>query len=99
MAAIMRSEMALCPQPAHSVDLPPRYSKTVSPMRFTFGPSARFTVVVAILQALLGRKLVCNGARVGRQSVVVQNAAQLHHLFGGNIQLQQAGQLSIAVLL
>ena len=32
MASMMRSEMALWPQPAHSVDLPPRYSMTGRPM-------------------------------------------------------------------
>src|SRR5690349_204760 len=37
MASMMRSEMALCPQPAQRVVLPPLYSMTVSPMRFVFG--------------------------------------------------------------
>ena len=39
-------------------------------------------VAVAILQALLRRKLFGDGAGVDRQPVVVQNAAQLHHLVG-----------------
>src|SRR6266567_5036926 len=33
-ASITRSEMALCPQPAHSVVLPPRYGAISSPRRF-----------------------------------------------------------------
>ena len=38
----MRSEIALWPQPAHSVLLPPRYAASSRPMRFTFfaGPGA-----------------------------------------------------------
>ena len=32
IASIMRSEIALWPQPAQSVDLPPRYSSIGSPM-------------------------------------------------------------------
>ena len=32
IASIMRSLIALCPQPAHKVDLPPRYSSTGSPI-------------------------------------------------------------------
>src|SRR5438552_13260433 len=37
MASIMRSEMALCPQPAQSVVLPPLYSITLRPRRLIFG--------------------------------------------------------------
>src|SRR3954471_16375504 len=33
---MMRSEIALCPHPAHSVVLPPRYSVCSSPIRFIF---------------------------------------------------------------
>src|SRR5438445_10998229 len=33
MASMMRSDIALCPQPAQSVVLPPLYSITDSPMR------------------------------------------------------------------
>src|ERR1700731_2111886 len=40
MASIMRSEIALCPQPAHKVVFPPLYSITVRPMRLVFGPGA-----------------------------------------------------------
>src|SRR5579871_7062598 len=40
IASIMRSEMALWPQPAQSVVLPPLYSITVRPIRFVFGPGA-----------------------------------------------------------
>src|SRR5271170_7048838 len=40
MASMMRSEMALWPQPAHSVVLPPLYSRTLSPMRLVFGAGA-----------------------------------------------------------
>src|SRR5208282_2164100 len=39
MASMMRSEIALWPQPAQSVVFPPLYSITVRPMRFVFGPA------------------------------------------------------------
>ena len=99
MASIMRSEMALWPQPAHSVDLPPRYS--------TIGKADVIHLRARGPTRSCGGhykpSLVANSsvmrARVDRQSVVVQNAAQLHHLLGGKIQLQQARQLRVAVLL
>src|SRR5512142_128278 len=37
IASMMRSEMALWPQPAHSVVLPPLYSSTVRPIRLDLG--------------------------------------------------------------
>src|SRR5438067_9877922 len=37
MASIMRSEITLCPQPAHSVVLPPLYSSMFRPMRLVLG--------------------------------------------------------------
>src|ERR1035437_5593911 len=94
MASMMRSEMALWPQPAHSVLLPPRYSRTGRPMWLTLG----LGVAVAILEALLGCEFIGNEAGVHRQSVVVENAAQLGYLVGGKIELEQAGQLRVAVL-
>ena len=45
------------------------------------------------------RKFFGDGFGVHRQSVVVENAAQLGHLVGGKIELEQAGQLRVAVLL
>src|SRR5262249_20726603 len=56
MASIMRSEIELWPQPAHSVVLPPLYSITCNPMRFSFG--AGVLGVVAILLALHGHNFV-----------------------------------------
>src|SRR6266853_5606745 len=46
MASMMRSEIALWPQPAHKVVLPPRYSTTGRPMRLVLGGGV--LVVVAI---------------------------------------------------
>src|ERR1700746_569508 len=40
MASIMRSEIALWPQPAQSVDLPPRYSTMGRPMWLVLGAGA-----------------------------------------------------------
>src|ERR1035437_3347227 len=51
------------------------------------------------LEALLMRKLLGDGFGVHRHSVVVENAAQLDHLIGGKIELKQAGQLRVTVLL
>src|ERR1700722_8908506 len=48
MASMMRSEIALCPQPAQSVDLPPRYSRTGRPMWLSLGPGVDVGVAVAI---------------------------------------------------
>src|SRR5882724_7128903 len=78
MASMMRSEMALWPQPAQSVVLPPLYSMTVKPMRFVFGAGAcgGGVVVVAMLFALHGHEFVGDGACVQRQPVNVGDAAQ-----------------------
>ena len=46
-ASMMRSEIALWPQPAHSVVLPPRYGCISRPMRFVF--FAGSGVVVAMM--------------------------------------------------
>ena len=46
MASIMRSEMALWPQPAQSVVLPPRYSSTGRPIRLTLGPGVAVAVAM-----------------------------------------------------
>src|SRR4029077_13417579 len=46
MASIMRSEITLCPQPAHSVVLPPLYSSMFRPMRFVLGGGV---IVVAMI--------------------------------------------------
>src|ERR1035441_3525055 len=51
------------------------------------------------LQALLGRELFSDAAGINGQTVVVQNAAQFDDLFRGQIELEQAGQLRVAVLL
>src|ERR1700733_3426180 len=63
MASTIRSEMALWPQPAHSVDLPPRYSTMGRPMRLIFGVGT----AVANLQALLCDEFLSDGARIERQ--------------------------------
>src|SRR5687768_13912062 len=47
-----RSEMALCPQPAHNVVLPPRYDASSRPMRLTFLPGAGVGAVVLIYVVL-----------------------------------------------
>src|ERR1700741_4223671 len=97
MASMMRSEMALCPQPAHSVVLPPLYSMTDSPMRLIFG--AGVLGVVDILLALHGHDFVGHGARIERQPVNVTDAQQPCYQLRPNIELQQAQHLRIAVLL
>src|ERR1039457_7421854 len=51
------------------------------------------------LEALLGREFFRNRLGVYWQSVVMENAAQFDHLIGGKIQLEQACQLRVAVLL
>src|SRR5829696_812034 len=45
-ASMMRSEIALCPQPAQSVVLPPRYGAISRPMRLIFLPGCGVAVVV-----------------------------------------------------
>src|SRR5579883_561418 len=45
IASIIRSEIALCPQPAHKVVFPPLYSTTVRPMLFVFGVAVELGIV------------------------------------------------------
>src|SRR4030095_4541788 len=75
IASMMRSEIALCPQPAHSVVFPPRYSMTESPIRLVFGAGV-LVGVVDILLALHGHDLVGNRTCINRQPVNVRNTAQ-----------------------
>src|SRR3954471_10557521 len=49
MASMMRSEIALWPQPAQSVVLPPLYSITVNPMWFVFGAGVEVGVLAIYL--------------------------------------------------
>src|ERR1700756_617927 len=97
MASMMRSDIALCPQPAQSVVLPPLYSITDSPMRLILG--AGVLGVVAILLALHGHNLVGYGARIKRQPVNVTDAAQACNQLRPDVELQQAQHLRITVLL
>ena len=85
---MMRSDIALCPQPAQSVVLPPLYSITDSPMRLILG--AGVLEVVAILLALHGHNLVGYGARIKRQPVNVTDAAQACNQLRPDVELQQA---------
>src|SRR5258705_7185123 len=57
-ASMMRSEIALCPHPAHSVVLPPRYCDSSRPIRFSFFPGAGADpagVVIVLLSTNAGR--------------------------------------------
>src|SRR3984957_4809965 len=102
MASTMRSEMALWPQPAHSVVLPPLYSRTLRPMRLVFGPGAEggsAVGVVTMLFALHAAEFVGDGARIERQSVEVRQAAQARNEFRFQIEFEQAEHLRVAVLL
>src|SRR5438552_10881050 len=90
IASMMRSEMALCPQPAHSVVLPPLYSITVRPMRLILGPEVAVSVgVVDILLALHAGEFVGDGPRVERQSSDVRDTTQLGHQLRLHIEFQQ----------
>src|SRR6201982_3645989 len=93
MASMMRSEMALCPHPAHSVVLPPLYSMTDSPMRLIFG--AGLVGVVDILLALHGHDFVSYRARIERQAVNMTDAQQPCYQLRPNVELQQAQHLRI----
>src|SRR6187551_1150981 len=53
-ASMMRSVIALWPQPAHSVVLPPRYGCSSSPMRFFFLPESGVVGVVSMSVRLFG---------------------------------------------
>src|SRR4029077_16128405 len=99
MASMMRSEIALWPQPAQSVVLPPRESRTVRPMRLFLGGGVGVLVVVAMLLALHADEFVGYRACVQRQPVNVRDTAQARHQFRFYVQLDQAEHLGIAVLL
>src|SRR5215475_4313494 len=97
IASIMRSEMALWPQPAQRVVLPPLYSITERPMRLILG--AGVLGVVAILLALHRHDLVGYRARIERQPVNMADAAQPCYQFGPHIELQQGEHLRVPILL
>src|SRR5882762_723641 len=101
MASMMRSEIALCPQPAQSVVLPPLYSMTVKPMRLVFGAGAcgGGVVVVAILFALHSHKFIGDRARVERQAVNMGDAAHTRDEHWIKVQFKQAEHLRVTVLL
>src|SRR6516165_1132537 len=98
---MIRSVIALWPQPAQSVVLLPLYAATSRPMRFTFGGGAGGTAVVVamLLSNLLGDDGVGDAAGVDGQAVIVQHAAQLGDLLALQVQAQQPAELSVAVLL
>src|SRR5712691_3939711 len=98
MASMMRSEIALCPQPAHSVVLPPLYSAIDSPIRLVFGLGV-LVGVVAMLLALHHDDLVGYGPRIERQPMDMRNAMQPCDQFRPHIQLQQGEHLRIPILL
>src|ERR1700685_4678670 len=101
MASMMRSEMALWPQPAHSVVLPPLYSRTLRPMRLVFGPGAELgsaVGVVTMLFALHAAEFVGDGARIERQSVEVRQTAQARGKLRFQIEFEQTEHLCVAVL-
>src|SRR5258708_2545523 len=62
-ASMMRSVIALWPQPAHSVVLPPRYGCISRPMRFFFLPVSGD---VGVGSMVLFRGVCLDGARGGR---------------------------------
>src|SRR5215470_10291760 len=96
IASMIRSEIALWPQPAQSVVFPPLYSRTERLMRFVFG--AGVLGVVDILLALHRHDFVGDRARIKRQPVNVRDAAQPGREFYAYVELQQAQHLRIAVL-
>src|ERR1035437_148162 len=106
IASMMRSEIALCPQPAQSVVFPPRYSTTCSPMRLVFGVAGGVGVVTGVLVgvfpmllALHHHEFVSHGIRVDGQSVDMANRAQTRRQFRFDVELEQASHLPVAVLL
>src|SRR5215472_19258507 len=96
IASMMRSEIALWPQPAQSVVFPPLYSRTERLMRFVLG--AGVLGVVDILLALHRHDFVGDRAGVERQPVNVSDTAQPRCEFGAYVELQQAQHLRIAIL-
>src|SRR5216683_7855537 len=75
MAFMMRSEIALWPQPAHSVVLPPLYSAIDSPIRLVFGLGV-LVGVVAILLALPHDDLIGHRPRIEWQPMNMRNTMQ-----------------------
>ena len=76
MASMMRSEIALCPQPAHSVVLPPLDNRSPSGRYGWSSGRAWRGRCGRHLLALHGHEFVGDGARIERQPVNVRNAAQ-----------------------
>src|SRR5690242_1655326 len=92
-ASMMRSEMALWPQPAQSVVLPPRYGCSSRPILFVLTSAILFpTHGNALghfglarrcrLESFLHENVVRNRPRVDRQPVVVQHAPQTDDQLG-----------------
>src|ERR1035437_7438061 len=99
-ASMMRSEMALWPQPAQSVLLLPLYRAIYRPTRLVLADGAGGTVAVAMLvRCLLGNYFIGYRTRVKRRTVIVANAAELRNLLGAAFQPQQAKHLGVAVLI
>src|SRR5579859_297744 len=94
----MRSVIALCPQPAQSVVLFPRYSPISSPTRFNFFGGDGGADVVAMLFLLLGNNRIRNGAGVDGQPAIVKNAAKFCHVFWVDFHAKQTEHLRVAVL-
>ena len=80
---MMRSEIALWPQPAHSVVLPPRYGCISRPMRFIFlpGPASRSVVAIGYsrsgcdARAELGAASAASSPSCARMSSVTERAS------------------------
>ena len=86
MASMMRSEIALWPQPAHSVVLPPLYSAMDSPIRLVFGTGV-LVGVVAILLALHHDDLIGHRPRIEWQPMNMRNTMQTRDQFRSHIEL------------
>src|SRR5581483_4805263 len=102
----MRSEMALWPQPAHSVVLPPLYAWSSSPIRLTLSGVAMVRRLLSPrhsradaralprhLEPFLRQHLVGDAAGVDRQPVVVQYAPQPGLALRRELELHQLEQL------
>src|SRR6516162_1013143 len=97
---MIRSVIALWPQPAQSVVLLPLYATTSRPMRLTFcGGAGGTAVVVAMLPScLLADDGFGHAASVDGQAVIMQHAAQFGDLLALQFQAQQSAELGVAVL-
>src|SRR6478752_2378360 len=86
-ASMMRSEIALCPHPAHSVVLPPRYWDTSRPMRFSFFPGADPAGVVISGPATNGRTEVRPYLALGTSNLALgtSNLALLFSAHAGGV--------------